>query len=260
MAKCAGPLQCGVGRPDGENTMIKTIQYLAEADSSRVLVALDLKAAFQNVSRRAMLYSIEQNDADLAAVFSKWYTGTTEHKMHYESAHTTISANSGVDQGCPLSTCGFSAAIDPILRSLLAEICRQYDTGGKLFAYLNNWYLWFKPLCLLPTFALITAATTSANLELQLSRGPRARTQVLLSYKTRSDSHKAAWVGIFKSMETLNRALLSWASMPPWRKQHNALNELPLHLHSSTPKDSMHNQSMTYSPCTLVQQVSICFA
>ena len=44
VAKCAGPLQYGVGRPDGANTMIKTIQYLAEAGNSRVLVALDLKA------------------------------------------------------------------------------------------------------------------------------------------------------------------------------------------------------------------------
>ena len=42
VAKCAGPLQYGVGRPDGANTMIKTIQYLAEADNCRVLVALDL--------------------------------------------------------------------------------------------------------------------------------------------------------------------------------------------------------------------------
>ena len=50
VAKCAGPLQYGVRRPDGANTMIKTIQYLAEADNSRVLVALDLKAAFQNVT------------------------------------------------------------------------------------------------------------------------------------------------------------------------------------------------------------------
>ena len=91
VAKCAGPLQYGVGRPDGANTMIKTIQYLAEADNSRFLVALDLKAAFQNVSRRAMLYSIAQTDADLAAVFSKWYTGTTEHRMHYDSAYTKIS-------------------------------------------------------------------------------------------------------------------------------------------------------------------------
>ena len=76
VAKCVGPLQYGVGRPDGANTMIKTIQYLAEADNSRVLVALDLKGAFQHLFRRAVLYSIAQTDADLAAVFSKWYTGT----------------------------------------------------------------------------------------------------------------------------------------------------------------------------------------
>ena len=56
VAKCAGPVQYGVARPDEANTMIITIQYLAEADPSRVLVALDLKAAFQNVSRRAVLF------------------------------------------------------------------------------------------------------------------------------------------------------------------------------------------------------------
>ena len=74
VAKCAGPLHYGVGRPDGANTMIKTIQYLAEADSSRVLVALDLLAAFQNVSRRAMLYSIEQTDADPAPLSTEYTT------------------------------------------------------------------------------------------------------------------------------------------------------------------------------------------
>ena len=127
-----------VGRPDRANTRIKTIQYLAEADGSRVLVALDLKAAFHNVSRRAMSYNIEQNDVDLADVFSKWYTGTTEHRMHYDSAYTKISGNSGVDQGCPLATCGFSVAIDPVLRIVLAAICRQYDTGAKLFALMTG--------------------------------------------------------------------------------------------------------------------------
>ena len=69
--------------------MIKTIQYLAEADPS----------PFQNVSRPAMLFGIEKNDADLAAVFSQWCTVTTEHRMHNDAAYTKISANSGVDQG-----------------------------------------------------------------------------------------------------------------------------------------------------------------
>ena len=95
VAKCAGPLQYGVGRPDGANTMIKTIQYLAEADTSRVLVALDLKAAFQNV------HSIAQTDADLAAVFFKWYTGTTEHRMHYDSAYTKNQCQQWGGSGMP---------------------------------------------------------------------------------------------------------------------------------------------------------------
>ena len=169
VAKCAGLLQNGVGRPDGANTMIKNIQYLAEADNSRVLVALHLKAAFQNVSRRAMLYSIAQTDADLA-VFSKWYTGTTEHRLHYDSADTKISANSGVDQGCPLSACGFSTVVDPVLRSVMAQLCTHYDTGAKLFAYLDDWYLWIKPQFLLQTIAVITAATRSVNIALQSTK------------------------------------------------------------------------------------------
>ena len=45
VAKCAGSLQCGVGCLDVANTMINTIQYVPEADPTRVLVALDLKAA-----------------------------------------------------------------------------------------------------------------------------------------------------------------------------------------------------------------------
>ena len=80
----AGPLQHGVGCQDGANKMIKSIQYFAEADQNRVLVALDLKAAFQNVSRRHMLHSLRQHDPDLATVFSQWYTGTTTHCMHYD--------------------------------------------------------------------------------------------------------------------------------------------------------------------------------
>ena len=90
--------------------------------------------------------------------------------MHYDSAYTKISANSGVDQGCPLSTCGFSAAVDPVLRSVLAELCTHYDSGAKLFAYLDDWYLWIKPQFLLQTVAIITVATRSVNLALQSTK------------------------------------------------------------------------------------------
>ena len=71
-----------------------------------------------------------------------------------------ISANSGVDQGCPLSTCGFSAAIDPVLRFVLADICTQLDSGARLFA---DWYLWIEPQCLMDTITLMVAATKSVQ-------------------------------------------------------------------------------------------------
>ena len=90
--------------------------------------------------------------------------------MHYDSAYTKITANSGVDQGCPLSACGFSAVVDPVLRSVMAQLCTHHDSGAQLFAYLDDWYLWIKPHCLLQTIAVITAATRSVNLALQSTK------------------------------------------------------------------------------------------
>ena len=96
----AGALQHGVGCQDGANKMIKSIQYFVEADTTRVLVALDLKAAFQNVSRRAMMFSLGQHDPELATVFSRWYTGSTTRRTHHDGSY----AHSGIDQGGPALT------------------------------------------------------------------------------------------------------------------------------------------------------------
>ena len=52
----------------------------------------------------------------------------------------------------------------------MAELCTLYDSGAKLFAYLDDWYLWIKPQCLLQTIAVITAATRSVNLALQSTK------------------------------------------------------------------------------------------
>ena len=147
----------------------KTIQYVAEADTSIVLVALDLKAAFQNVSRRAMFCSIEQNDADLAAVFSKWYTGTLSTGCTTTLPTPKSVPTAGLIRDVLSRRVGFSAASDPVLRSVLADICRQHDPGAKLFAPLDDWYLWIKPQYPLQTVALMTAATRSDKVKLTLS-------------------------------------------------------------------------------------------
>ena len=126
---------------DGANKMIKSIQYCVEADQSRVLVALDLKVAFQNVSRRQMLHCLGQHGPDLATVFSRWYTGSTTHRMHYDGSYAHIQASSGIDQGCPLSPCGFAAAVDPTPRFILSATQRTLNSGAKLWAYFDDWYI-----------------------------------------------------------------------------------------------------------------------
>ena len=68
-----------------------------------------------------------------------------------------------------------------------------------------------------------------------------ARTPFHPSSKTRSRSHLVVWEDTYKSMESLSPALSSKASRPPWRRQHNAFRKLPLHIQTSTPKDSMRN-------------------
>ena len=52
----------------------------------------------------------------------------------------------------------------------MTELCNLYDPGAQLFAYLDDWYLWIKPHCLLQTIAVITAATSSVNLALQTTK------------------------------------------------------------------------------------------
>ena len=47
----------------------------------------------------------------------------------------------------------------------MAQLCTHYDSGAKLFAYLDDWYLWIKP-----QYLLLTAATRSVNLALQSTK------------------------------------------------------------------------------------------
>ena len=221
VAKCGGPLQYGVGRPDGANTMIKTIQYLAEADNSRVLVALDLKAAFQNVFRSAMLYSIAQTDADLAAVFSEWYTGTTEHRMHYDSAYTKISAKSSMDQGCLCQREDFQWPSTLYSAPLWQT---SADIRSRCRAFLPTWTTGTCGSNHSGYYRQSLSSQQPPDQSTLLNSPPRykcgkalARTPFHLSSKTRSHSHSAAWEDIYRSMETLSPALLFWESRPPWR-------------------------------------------
>ena len=62
MTEAVGPHQYGVQTKDGANCMIKKIQLASEMDKQRVLVALDIKAAFQHISRKSTIRAIQNKD------------------------------------------------------------------------------------------------------------------------------------------------------------------------------------------------------
>ena len=92
--------------------------------------------------------------------------------MHYDGSYAHIQANSGIDQGCPLSPCGFAAAIEPISRAILAETRSKLDDGAKLWAYLDDWYIWIKPQHITEAIGLISTAKRTINLKLQPHQDP----------------------------------------------------------------------------------------
>ena len=88
--------------------------------------------------------------------------------MHHDGSYTHIQASSGIDQGCPLSPCGFAAAVDPISRYILTQTQLTLDNGARLlWAYLDDWYIWIKPQHIPAAIDLASSATRTINLELQ---------------------------------------------------------------------------------------------
>ena len=150
--------------------MVKTIQYLSEANTSRVLVALDLKSGLPEcladpcctVSSRPMRTLQLSSPSGTLAPLS---TGFTTILLTPTSVPT---AGWIRDALSPFVV--FRRPLTPVLRSVLAATCTQYDSAAKLYAYLDDWYLWIKPQYLLQALAVITVSTRSVNLALQSTK------------------------------------------------------------------------------------------
>ena len=220
--------------------MIKTIQYFAEADNSRVLVALDLKAAFQNVSRRAMLYCIAQ---PMRTLLRSSPSGTPAPRS---TECTTI-------QPTQKSV--------PTVGSFRVVLCQRVDSQLLLTQYsFQSWRSFALTTTQAPnSFPIWMTGTCGSNRNFSyrqflISQLPPDQSTLLYSppkhkydkalAKTPShlSSKTRAWEDIYKSMETLSPALSFWVSRPPWRKQYNAFRKLPQHLQTLTPRDSICRQ------------------
>ena len=126
-------------------------------------------------------------------------------------------------KGCSAPTCGLSAATDPVLQFVLADLCRLLDDGAKLFAHLDGWYLYIKLHCLNDALVLISATVRSVNLCTPILQNPsvqgilpgphlprvarQGQTDAQLPRRTSSNSG-----------ETASPVLWSLVNKPQWRK------------------------------------------
>ena len=166
-----GTLQYGVGAKDGASRMIKTIQQRAEDDHDRVLLALDVRAAFQNISRKAIIDALTNADPELAAIFSAWSHGKAEHRARLSTNRTDrITASSGVDQGDPLSSAAFAAGIAAPLSRALQSMQQSLDLGTMMHLYIDDWYIWIRPAAIPAAIERISEAIRPLGLSLETTK------------------------------------------------------------------------------------------
>ena len=135
--------QYGVGWTDGAAKLTKLIRALVDADPTLHVVSLDIKAAFQTISRAAVANQLDNcNHSTAHQAFTTWYphNHTTHHRIHTTSGFSYIAANQGVDQGDGLAAYGYAKGTETALEGLERDL-KSLCPSNCLVAYLDGTYI-----------------------------------------------------------------------------------------------------------------------
>ena len=134
--------QYGVGTPDGAGKLTKLLRTLADEDPDTYIISLDVKAAFQTVSRASIAHKLDEHPI-IAQAFRTWYphNTTTTHRIQMaDDTFQPIQANQGVDQGCPLASYGYSKGGEADMDALEAEL-QALHHKNRILVYLDDMYI-----------------------------------------------------------------------------------------------------------------------
>ena len=125
------PHQLGVACPGGAETMVHSLRACVDRhweDDDFVVLKVDLRNAFNNVSRQAVL---DQCHSHFPELFP-WVSWCYSHPTNLWHPLGSLSSTSGVQQGDPLGSLLFSLVIHPVIIGI-------ENTCESLF--FNKWYL-----------------------------------------------------------------------------------------------------------------------
>ena len=139
-AQALAPFQFGVGCSNGLLSIVRGLQHSYSSDQEREFVFLDLKRAFNSVSRVVMRRSALAVFPCLKGVLDSLYPPSIQQVAHgSDGQFHDVNSCSGVLQGCPLATALFATAIQPVIRDvLLAHTPRDGPCPVTMSAYVDD--------------------------------------------------------------------------------------------------------------------------
>ena len=127
----------------GAEALVHTLQARSQADPTLTVLSVDAAAAYDVVSREAMLAALRDEPSVQAVLpFARmWYARESRYVWAAgDRSHCILQAEGG-EQGDPLMPAMFSLALRPALRALQSEL----QPGEQALAYLDDIYILAPP-------------------------------------------------------------------------------------------------------------------
>ena len=135
------PVQVGICCRNGTEIAHHAVSALLDSNPTHIDVALDVKNAFNRISRETFMPLVQSHLPDLHTWIQSMYGGTT-HLFFADPTlpdlpPTKILSKRGTRQGCPLGAQLFALGLHPILCAL----ARLIGHGGAVISYADDIHL-----------------------------------------------------------------------------------------------------------------------
>ena len=140
-------------------------------DPSLYVISLDIKAAFQTISRASVTHGLQDHSVAHQA-FKAWYPHSTptRHRLQLaDESYRDVSANQGVDQGDPLASYGYTKGSEEDQNKLETEL-RRLHPKNRLLSYLDDSYIVCRQQDISHVLAFVPVAYLESNQHLQESK------------------------------------------------------------------------------------------